>query len=403
MATAYTRGDPRKQDVVSVKAYGAVGDGVADDTAAIQAAIGSLPAAGGSIYLPVGDYRITSPITVRSDLIIRGDGQDKTYIRQASTTADCLTGVDISYLSLADIQLFGPGSGSGCGLKLTRSIADATPKISLTNVVVYNFGSDGVDISNPIVSTFVGVSAIANGGHGFDLHGVDGGAAGTSVSMVGCYGNANQQAGYNLRKLAYSSLQGCAADHNGIGYLIEASEGITLVGCGCETPTNRSAGYPGIGYKVTGSTSVGLLNTWLTGSLGVGWLVTGSSTAVQLIGPRESAPSGGATAFVKVDAGSRAALLDAAGTTPHSLAAGTTTILNDGSGNLTVPGVLNIGPDTSWYRAAASVLQTDGKVAAGLDIECITNTKGLVLHDRSNGNAYRLKTTGGVLGVELAS
>jgi hypothetical protein len=42
--------------VVSVKAYGAVGDGVTDDTAAIQAAINSLTS-GGALYFPTGIYK----------------------------------------------------------------------------------------------------------------------------------------------------------------------------------------------------------------------------------------------------------------------------------------------------------------------------------------------------------
>lgn len=47
---------------VDVKAhYGAVGDGVADDTAAIQAAVDSLNLAGGTVFFPPGTYLISSP------------------------------------------------------------------------------------------------------------------------------------------------------------------------------------------------------------------------------------------------------------------------------------------------------------------------------------------------------
>jgi hypothetical protein len=50
--------------VVNVKAYGAAGDGAADDTAEIQAAIDSVAATGGVVYFPVGTYKLSAALTV---------------------------------------------------------------------------------------------------------------------------------------------------------------------------------------------------------------------------------------------------------------------------------------------------------------------------------------------------
>jgi len=50
------------RETVSVKDFGAVGDGVADDTVAIQAAIDSLAATGGVVHFPAGEYRIARNI-----------------------------------------------------------------------------------------------------------------------------------------------------------------------------------------------------------------------------------------------------------------------------------------------------------------------------------------------------
>lgn len=49
---------------LSVKAYGAVGDGVADDTAAIQAAINAGSALGRTVYFPAGTYKVI-PATLK--------------------------------------------------------------------------------------------------------------------------------------------------------------------------------------------------------------------------------------------------------------------------------------------------------------------------------------------------
>ena len=51
-------------EVVSVKDFGAVGDGVTDDTSAIQAAIDSTQVTGGSLFFPQGTYNITEELRV---------------------------------------------------------------------------------------------------------------------------------------------------------------------------------------------------------------------------------------------------------------------------------------------------------------------------------------------------
>jgi hypothetical protein len=50
------------QESVSIKDFGAVGDGVTDDTAAFTAAYNATNANGRALYLPHGVYKITSPI-----------------------------------------------------------------------------------------------------------------------------------------------------------------------------------------------------------------------------------------------------------------------------------------------------------------------------------------------------
>jgi hypothetical protein len=53
----------KMRDTVSVKDFGAVGDGAANDTAAIQAAVNSLSTTGGELFFPPGTYRITAAIS----------------------------------------------------------------------------------------------------------------------------------------------------------------------------------------------------------------------------------------------------------------------------------------------------------------------------------------------------
>jgi hypothetical protein len=59
------------RESVSVKDFGAVGNGVADDTAAIQAAITATQTAGGGvIFLPLGTYKISSTLTITGNGVV---------------------------------------------------------------------------------------------------------------------------------------------------------------------------------------------------------------------------------------------------------------------------------------------------------------------------------------------
>jgi hypothetical protein len=61
------------QESVSVKDFGAVGDGVTDDTAAIQAAIDAVQAAGGgTVYVPKGQYKTTDVIRITGKVNLIG-------------------------------------------------------------------------------------------------------------------------------------------------------------------------------------------------------------------------------------------------------------------------------------------------------------------------------------------
>jgi hypothetical protein len=69
--------ESKLQDVVSVKDFGAVGDGVTDDTAAIQAAVDT----GKAVFLPEGVYKLFSPITLATvGQRFFGDSSQRSYL-----------------------------------------------------------------------------------------------------------------------------------------------------------------------------------------------------------------------------------------------------------------------------------------------------------------------------------
>jgi hypothetical protein len=79
-------------DSVSVKDFGAVGDGVTDDRAAIINAMASLSASGGQIYFPSGTYAISSRVLIIASNISLIAGPDVTIKNTSGTTGypqDC--------------------------------------------------------------------------------------------------------------------------------------------------------------------------------------------------------------------------------------------------------------------------------------------------------------------------
>jgi len=75
----------KARESVSVLDFGAVGDGVADDTAAIQAAINA--STGKQLVLPSGNYKISGTLVVMAGIYIVGQGQVEIVQSVANTTA----------------------------------------------------------------------------------------------------------------------------------------------------------------------------------------------------------------------------------------------------------------------------------------------------------------------------
>lgn len=87
----YVNGTITPINAVNVKSFGAKGDGVTDDTAALQAAITYLVQfQGGTLYLPRGIYQVSAAVNIPNSVSIMGEGQFVTFLRTTSATAAIL-------------------------------------------------------------------------------------------------------------------------------------------------------------------------------------------------------------------------------------------------------------------------------------------------------------------------
>jgi hypothetical protein len=129
------------KDMVSVKDFGAVGNNVTDDTAAIQAAITAVGAAGGgTVYFPRGMYVITSALNLSAQsVVLMGDSRWATLLRQTTLNAGILniTANFCGVKSLSFIYTGGTPTSGATAIYVTRayvSLEDFVIRSSHTGV-----------------------------------------------------------------------------------------------------------------------------------------------------------------------------------------------------------------------------------------------------------------------------
>lgn len=166
----------KMRDVVSVKDFGAVGDGVADDTAAFTAAIAAAPGSGVRIYAPAGTYLISSKLTLSKEILLFGDGCSQTTGDDAATKilkgaamTTALIDVTSASVSIEHIGFEGVTGNTGDGIHVKSS------RCSIRNVSVHKMGQDGIRVGgdadeNCNLFALDRVFTRNNGRHGVYVH-----------------------------------------------------------------------------------------------------------------------------------------------------------------------------------------------------------------------------------------
>lgn len=119
--------------------YGAVGDGIADDTAAIVAAMAARP----RVYLPAGTYKTTSTITIPGGSVVFGDGNN-TIIKPSSAATSFVTLLQDAASQITDMCIDGTNVGeSAIGVFCGQESGGGDSNPTLARLRIQNF--DGLN------------------------------------------------------------------------------------------------------------------------------------------------------------------------------------------------------------------------------------------------------------------
>ena len=136
------------EDGVDVQQLGALGDGTADDTAAIQAAATLPSALVQRIYFPAGTYGVSSEIALGSSVTLCGDGTGSKIVKLGSGPANIFVATNQSAIRFQDLWLYGNNQTSsnadGCAIRIIQngSAAATSRGFYLQNCRFDNFQGD---------------------------------------------------------------------------------------------------------------------------------------------------------------------------------------------------------------------------------------------------------------------
>ena len=184
----------------NVKDFGAKGDGVTDDTQAIQDAIDYMftTYGGGGVYVPAGQYIVTQ-VRLKNKIDLFGDGWRSRITLKDGTNNDLivLDNVDVEWTKLSNLMIDGNkyNNSAGDAIKYvntggTFTFFDANHIIE--NVLIYTAAGSGLSLSADSRETKVlNVFCTGANGDGFYI-------SATDSTFTNCTSGAAGLNGWNI-------------------------------------------------------------------------------------------------------------------------------------------------------------------------------------------------------------
>ena len=227
----------RLADSVSVKDFGAKGDGSTDDTAALQAGITYAESIFGTLDFPCGNYLFGSTLTISSRVTIQGQGEGSastaacTVLTKTAAVAGIYIESSAGWTRLSDFELTSTASsGSDDGIVIGGvDSTNGASSVLIRDVVVDHHKGNGINVRNGNSGELMHVDANHNGVSGVLLS-----SQNTSVDNVNNWhlysvsALSNTKDGIRLDDSAADAVFGADTEGNG-EYGIYANRPYTFI------------------------------------------------------------------------------------------------------------------------------------------------------------------------------
>lgn len=167
VAATASSGDPGDIPVSNVRDFGATGNGVTDDTAAIQTAIQKTSSNGGGIvYLPAGTYAVTG-ISLAQGVDLIGAGASSATLLFTPASGDVIFLSFVEFMRVSDFQIrFAQQQSSGAAIHIHNCFTINVSHIEVPFQPGKPFGYDGIWVDQS-TATFIRdfqLNALTNSG-----------------------------------------------------------------------------------------------------------------------------------------------------------------------------------------------------------------------------------------------
>ena len=247
-----------RSDMLSAAAFGARGDGVADDSAALQAALDAAfaPNGPGFLAIPQGTYKLTRPLRVVTPEGQKGDVGHRHGIighgaRLVSAIADggnvleFVSHATVRFLQIEGLDILGGGrEGHGISLECEHK-EHYLYNFCLRDITVQGVGGDGCRMmGNVFEGQVINTYLRDNKKNGMTLgHGARAGIL-SAIHVFGCVFGQNGQYGVEMVNGCYdAAFHGCYFLLNGKHGLVALNGCTLLSNCGFENNHEAAPGF----------------------------------------------------------------------------------------------------------------------------------------------------------------